>query len=181
MTQCCNSATEERAQSQAEEQHIYEYNERHGPEQKVGKDVHEGDPRDAKQFNRWTRKLHHIISGHCGLYDWSLPFQEYSDLYPHKEGTLGWSGRPGGPEFYVSIMDNSENHGPGGQPQAQNPYEADTPIGTIVEGYSTTIARLKEMDNAKAMAGEYTAFIGKMTILVPNEAGEYKKWSVLQL
>ena len=44
-----------------------------------------------------------------------LPFQEYSPEYPHVEGTLGYAGRPGGPPFYISTIDNTRNHGPASQ------------------------------------------------------------------
>lgn len=39
-----------------------------------------------------------------------LPFQEYSSKFPHKKGTTGYCGRPSGPCWYVSIMDNTRNH-----------------------------------------------------------------------
>jgi hypothetical protein len=53
-----------------------------------------------------------------------LAFQEYSDKFPHKKGTMGYAGRPSGPAIYASIQDNTRNHGPGSQQNA-NPYEAD--------------------------------------------------------
>jgi hypothetical protein len=39
-----------------------------------------------------------------------LPFQEYSEQFPHKKGTTGYAGRPSGPGWYVSIQDNTINH-----------------------------------------------------------------------
>jgi hypothetical protein len=39
-----------------------------------------------------------------------LPFQEYSEKFPHKKGTTGYAGRPSGPGWYVSIQDNTINH-----------------------------------------------------------------------
>jgi hypothetical protein len=45
----------------------------------------------------------------------SMPFQEYSPQHPHKYGTVGYAGRPSGPGWYVSIKDNTKNHGPGSQ------------------------------------------------------------------
>jgi hypothetical protein len=44
-----------------------------------------------------------------------MPFQEYNALFPHAKGTMGYCGRPSGPCFYVSIIDNTRNHGPGSQ------------------------------------------------------------------
>ena len=43
-----------------------------------------------------------------------LQFPEYSPNMPHEKYTLGMSGRPGGPDIYVNMVDNSVNHGPGG-------------------------------------------------------------------
>ena len=34
----------------------------------------------------------------------SVGFQEYHPDFPHKKYTLGYAGRPGGPDFYVSTM-----------------------------------------------------------------------------
>ena len=45
----------------------------------------------------------------------SVAFQEYSSQYPHYMHTIGLAGRPGGPDFYINLMDNVDNHGPGGQ------------------------------------------------------------------
>lgn len=44
-----------------------------------------------------------------------LAFQEYSPSFPHVKGSLGYAGRPGGPEFYISLVDNTQNHGPASQ------------------------------------------------------------------
>lgn len=44
-----------------------------------------------------------------------VPFEEYSEEYPHKRYTLGLAGHPlVGPDWYVNLQDNSENHGPQG-------------------------------------------------------------------
>ena len=32
----------------------------------------------------------------------SVSFQEYHESFPHKKYTIGFAGRPGGPDFYVS-------------------------------------------------------------------------------
>lgn len=49
-----------------------------------------------------------------------IPFQEYSDEFPHHKFVLGIAGRPGGPDIYVNMMDNEKLHGPGGQGFAYN-------------------------------------------------------------
>ena len=65
-----------------------------------------------------------------------VSYQEYSDQYPHVQWTVGFSGRPGGPDFYINKYDNSLIHGPGGQthPGEDLHYEADPCFGKIVEG-----------------------------------------------
>jgi hypothetical protein len=44
-----------------------------------------------------------------------LAFQEYNKDYPHNKLTLGYAGRPGGPAFYISTINNVGNHGPASQ------------------------------------------------------------------
>lgn len=44
-----------------------------------------------------------------------LAFQEYHKDFPHNRYTLGYAGRPGGPAFYISTLNNVGNHGPGSQ------------------------------------------------------------------
>ena len=68
-----------------------------------------------------------------------LAFQEYSPLFPHKKLTLGYAGRPGGPEFYISTIDNVLNHGPGSQ---GSKTEADSCFGTVIGGFDT-VERIK--------------------------------------
>ena len=100
----------------------------------------------------------------------SMPFQEYSKEYPHKKGTVGYAGRPSGPEFYVSIQNNSGAHGPGSQ-QKHNPYEADCIIGTIIQGMEDgTVDRVHTMP-FKEFSGdkEKWVLIRRMHILVPGD------------
>lgn len=66
----------------------------------------------------------------------SVLFQEYSAKFPHVKYTLGFAGRPGGPDFYISTMDNSVNHGPGGQTSYEDPTEADPCFAKVVEGFN---------------------------------------------
>lgn len=65
----------------------------------------------------------------------SLLFQEYSENFPHRKYTLGFAGRPGGPEFYINTRDNTKNHGPGGQANHDVPSDADTCFAKIVDGF----------------------------------------------
>lgn len=65
----------------------------------------------------------------------SVAFQEYSPNVPHKKYTVGFAGRPGGPDWYVSTVDNTENHGPGGQSSYAIPGEADPCFGKVIQGF----------------------------------------------
>jgi len=65
----------------------------------------------------------------------SLAFPEYSRDYPHHKYTLGFSGRPGGPGFYINTDDNVIIHGPGGQAHHALHEEADPCFGKVVEGH----------------------------------------------
>jgi hypothetical protein len=70
---------------------------------------------------KWQGGAFHRNAGHVlqvqteGGSRQGLAFQEYSPKYPHVEGTLGFAGRPGGPPFYISTVDNTRNHGPASQ------------------------------------------------------------------
>lgn len=63
-----------------------------------------------------------------------VAFQEYHEDYPHSAYTLGFAGRPGGPDFYINKIDNAVNHGPGGQGHHDLHEEADPCFGRIIQG-----------------------------------------------
>jgi len=65
----------------------------------------------------------------------SVAFQEYSPEFPHEKYTLGFAGRPGGPDWYVSTVDNTKNHGPGGQSSYALASEADPCFGKVISGF----------------------------------------------
>lgn len=73
----------------------------------------------------------------------SVSFQEYHEEFPHVKYTVGFAGRPGGPDFYVSTVDNTRNHGPGGQDGYSDPTEADPCFGKVVEGFAAVDRMLK--------------------------------------
>lgn len=64
-----------------------------------------------------------------------IPFQEYHQDYPHEQWTVGMAGRPGGPDFYINKVNNTKNHGPGGQLIHDLHEEADPCFGKIVRGF----------------------------------------------
>ena len=59
----------------------------------------------------------------------------------------------GGPDWYISMMDNTENHGPGGQDEYEIKGEADSCFGKIVEGIDT----IKLMHKMPKEPGDYEA------------------------
>jgi cyclophilin family peptidyl-prolyl cis-trans isomerase len=68
------------------------------------------------------------------LIAYELTFPEYSDEYKHEQYTLGFSSQPGGPEFYINLMDNINSHGPGQQEHSTVLNDADPCFAKIVIG-----------------------------------------------
>jgi len=60
-----------------------------------------------------------------------LAFPDYSRDYPHTPWTVGFTGRPGGPDWYINKVDNTQGHGPGGQYQYLLTEQGDSCFGTI--------------------------------------------------
>lgn len=104
-----------------------------------------------------------------------LPFQEYSDKFPHKKGTTGYCGRPSGPCWYVSIQDNTINHGPGSQ-QAKNPYEADANFGTVVEGFDDVVPRIHTIPQKEWLDAKNQIKIISKTVLISDGQGGFTPW-----
>lgn len=83
----------------------------------------------------------------------SVSFQEYSEDFPHKKWTVGFAGRPGGPNFYVNMQDNVRVHGPGGQTHGDlSEEDADPCFGKVVAGYET-LERLHALPNEEDADG----------------------------
>ncbi|GAB5373317.1 hypothetical protein AAMO2058_001740700 [Amorphochlora amoebiformis] len=86
----------------------------------------------------FVRNADHVLQANCGpkkgekTYP-SIAFQEYTPEYPHKIYTVGVAGFPGGPDWYINIVDNIANHGPGGQ----GVPEANPCFGKIIKGVDT--------------------------------------------
>eukprot|EP00928_Gymnodinium_smaydae_P000356 TRINITY_DN10139_c0_g2_i1.p1 TRINITY_DN10139_c0_g2~~TRINITY_DN10139_c0_g2_i1.p1 ORF type:complete len:324 (+),score=37.89 TRINITY_DN10139_c0_g2_i1:63-974(+) len=95
---------------------------------------------DGFQGAAFHRAAPHVLQVQVSGQHQGLAFQEYSAAFPHELGTLGFAGRPGGPAFYISILDNVRNHGPGSQ-QSANPYEADACFGKVVKGWDDIVMR----------------------------------------
>lgn len=74
----------------------------------------------------------------------SVPFQEYSHEFPHVKYTIGYAGRPGGPDWYFNAVDNTKNHGPGGQTAYKVVNEADPCFGKVVQGFEVVDKLLQQ-------------------------------------
>jgi hypothetical protein len=131
----------------------------------------------------WEKGAFHRNAGHvlqattqASAITKHLPFQEYSEHFPHKKGTCGYCGRPSGPCWYISIMDNTLNHGPGTQ-QQKNPYEADANFGTIVAGMDDVVPRIHNTPQTSWLDKENQIIIQTMTVLVPTGPnGAFQEW-----
>ena len=75
-----------------------------------------------------------------------LAWQEYDAGFPHKKYTLGYAGRPGGPAFYISTVDNTDNHGPASQ---GSKTEADGCFGRVVRGRDVVKRMMKQPGKTK--------------------------------
>lgn len=105
----------------------------------------------------------------------SMPFQEYSPEFPHAKGTTGYAGRPSGPGWYISIADNTKNHGPGSQ-QHVNPHEADSLFGRVVQGLDDVVPRMHTTPQSSWLDKPNQILIPSMYILVADERGAFVRW-----
>lgn len=94
-----------------------------GPHQPTP-DGNEYSLNSAELLNRFTD---------AGLHE--LPFQEYRDEFPHEQYTIGYAGRPGGRNWYINKVNNTINHGPGGQRHHSMNEDADPCFAKLVGGW----------------------------------------------
>jgi cyclophilin family peptidyl-prolyl cis-trans isomerase len=99
----------------------------------------------------------------------SVPFQEYSPAFPHQKYTLGLAGRPGGPDFYISTVDNAKNHGPGGQGSYDLPSEADSCFAKVIGGFDV-VDRMHKAPNERDSFEGLVHFIGIKQIEILDAA-----------
>lgn len=91
----------------------------------------------------------------------SVAFQEYSPRFAHERHTLGLAGRPGGPDFYISLVDNTRNHGPGSQTEdAKLLGEADPCFARLVGGADV----VERVHRQPVRPGGYNALVRPVTI-----------------
>jgi len=107
-----------------------------------------------KQKSGWRCAFHrragHVLQAFIsGAGAPGLAFQEYDARFPHEAYTLGFAGRPGGPAFYISTVDNVANHGPGSQGSRT---EADSCFAKVV-GSRDVVNRMKTQPGGKPPNG----------------------------
>jgi hypothetical protein len=71
----------------------------------------------------------------------TLAFPEYHTDYPHEEYTVGFAEL--GPTFYINTIDNTKDHGPGGQDHYRLPGDADPCFARIIEGQQAVASLIK--------------------------------------
>jgi len=103
---------------------------------------------DEKWSAAFHRNAGHVLQAFVRAPDLQgLAFQEYDARFPHRKYTLGFAGRPGGPEFYISTVDNTRNHGPGSQ---GSKTEADSCFAKIVDGFDV-VERMRSQPAPKGL------------------------------
>lgn len=91
----------------------------------------------------------------------SILFQEYNEHFPHVMYTVGYAGRPGGPDFYISTEDNTRIHGPGGQRSYDDVSEADPCFAKVISGHDV----VERMHQAAVQPGEYKHMVHNVAIV----------------
>lgn len=95
------------------------------------------------------RNAGHVMQAHANKHREGLAFQEYHPDFPHEKYTLGFAGRPGGPEFYISTVDNTRNHGPASQ---GSKTEADSCFAKVIKGQDA-VSRMQKQQGTDATYG----------------------------
>jgi len=131
----------------------------------------------ARVFSRgaFHRNAGHVIQALVRESRKGMAFQEYSPEYPHIQYSMGYCGRPGGPGFYISMVDNTKNHGPGSQ--GSKTGEADGCFGRLADQESIEVAKqmLKYLKEGVGKSGFISsnnkwAFITSMVVGTKHQA-----------
>jgi hypothetical protein len=97
----------------------------------------------------------------------TMAFSEYSEDFPHEPFTLGYTGRPGGPDWYINKVDNTKAHGPGGQFHHEIEEFADSCFAKVVDGFDV-INMMMSLPTVQE-AGEYQYFF-EIPVYITNMA-----------
>ena len=94
-----------------------------------------------------------------------LAFPEYSDQFQHEKFTFGFANV--GPEFYLNMHDNVENHGPGGASlQNDSEHEADPCFARVAIG-TAVIDQLKKKTYDSEDRGNVYSSIQSVRVIKP--------------
>lgn len=108
---------------------------------------------DHWKSGAFHRNAGHVLQAQMRSSETQFAFQEYHPDFPHKQYTLGYAGRPSSAyAFYISTVDNTQNHGPGSQGSAT---EADSCFGRIIptEANIQTVKRMQKQPGKQKPAG----------------------------
>ena len=99
-----------------------------------------------------------------------IMFPEYSPDFPHAKYTLGYAGRPGGPDFYINMKNNTKSHGPGGQGHPDDPTEADSCFAKVKKGFDLVdrIAKLPIKDGSNKALKDNVAIVSMKILKYPK-------------
>lgn len=94
-----------------------------------------------------------------------MMFPDYSQDFPHLPWTLGYTGRPGGPDFYINKVDNTKAHGPGGQYQHVLEEQGDSCFGKIISGHQHLRKHVFSLDIYKDNTDYHWFFVDPVEIV----------------
>jgi cyclophilin family peptidyl-prolyl cis-trans isomerase len=104
----------------------------------------------------------------------TLTFAEYSHEFPHDAYTLGFSGAPAGPSWYINTIDNVESHGPGGQDHHQG-SAGDPCFAKVVSGFSV-IDRIQNRQTISEDSHDLEHDVGIQRVrILPNEQHQMRR------
>ena len=89
----------------------------------------------------------------------TMAFPEYSQDFPHVRYTLGFTGRPGGPDFYINKDNNTVAHGPGGQFHHDLDEFADPCFAKVVQQYEPVVDAMIRSPTIMDPASDYAYFL----------------------
>ncbi len=131
--------------------------------------------------HKWTHILQSVPIGPGGRNKResmrsTLAYPEYSENFKHDKYTLGFAGRPGGPDFYINLIDNEDSHGPGRQAHSKvlndaDPCFAKVVIGTEVIdelGRISVEANSKQKDQNDAVVFSTIEYVKRIKLKVPS-------------
>jgi cyclophilin family peptidyl-prolyl cis-trans isomerase len=83
-----------------------------------------------------------------------LGYSEFTPEYHHTRWTIGFAGRPSGPDWYINLDDNSLSHGPGMQEHHALTEDADPCFGKVIEGFDV-VEEMKKQETANGVFLQY--------------------------